>query len=478
MKRNPDQGRKWHIKPRIFAMLLALLFVVFASVFFAFNAFISGYIRSNVRAQLDDLVVNFGKFEEKPPDRGGQGGGYAFENGYELELPDLNDRQKNRIGANGKVFVVDASYDIKGYGVSEDTDELSRIASLLKEKGVSLSGARYVPVGTDQGEYYVSTAPAEKQPGSFFVFYVDVSGINSLVDTVNLSLAVIVAAGMLICFFIANVIANSVTTPVKKLSKFAVEIGKGNFAKRDFRFQDVEFDELGEAMNQSAEKLDLYDKDQRAFFQNVSHELRTPLMSIRCYAEGVECGLMDPKRSGATIISETDRLSALVEDLLYISRVDSITDQIEKRENDLRETLSLCAESLKSVIDKNGLKIVYEFDEAPVLFPYNEKHMFRAFVNLIANAIRYAQGTIVLACRRADGRIEASVADDGPGILQEDLVHIFERFYKGRDGKHGIGLSIVKSVVELHGGEIKVDCGEGTRFTIVFPGTSAERKTV
>ena len=450
-------------------MLLVLLGVVFASVFFAFNAFISGYIESNVHSQLDDLIVNFGKFEEKPHDRGGQG-----ENEYEeeYELPDLTGQQKNRIGANGKVFLVDASYDIKGYVASEDADELIRIASILKERSVSLSDARYVPIGTEQGDYYVSTTEAEKQPENFFVFYVDISAINSLVDTVNLSLAVIVAAAMLICFIIANVIANSVTTPVKKLSKFAVEIGKGNFAKNDFRFQDIEFDELGEAMNQSAEKLDLYDKDQRAFFQNVSHELRTPLMSIRCYAEGVECALMDPKKSSATIISETDRLSALVEDLLYISRVDSITDQIEKCENDLRDTLSLCAESLKSVIDKNGLKFEYRFDETPVMFSYNEKHLFRAFVNLIANALRYAKNTITLVCRQTGGRIEVSVIDDGPGISQEDLPHIFERFYKGRDGKHGIGLSIVKSVVELHGGEITVNCEEGTRFTIEFPGNN------
>lgn len=454
-------GRKWHIKPRIFVMLLFLLAIVFTSVFVAFNLFISSYIRTNVQEQLDGLVKNFGMVDDRPREKP-PGDPY---------MPDLSGQQKNRLGSRGEVMILDSNYEIKNYGEGgeKELDELGKIASALKNQDVPLSSARYVFVSTEEDAYYISSVEDGKRPGSFFVFYVSVAGINHLVDTVNLAMAVIVAAAMLICFFIANVIAGSITQPVKALSAFAEEMGKNNFKRRDFAFQDIEFDELGEAMNSSAEKLDAYDKDQRAFFQNVSHELRTPLQSIRCYAEGVEYGLMDPKKSGATILSETDRLSELVEDLLYISRVDSITSHVERQESDLRDTLSLCAENLRLMAEKKGLRFEFEFDKEPVLFSYHEKHMYRAFSNLIANALRYAQGTITLGCHSGAGQIEVSVVDDGPGISAEDLPHVFERFYKGRDGKHGIGLSIVKSVVELHGGEVAVDCSEGTRFTILFP---------
>ncbi len=455
-------GRRWHIKPRIFIMLLLLLAIVFTSVFVAFNLFISGYIRTNVQEQLDGLVKNFGMYEDKPRDKP-PGDPY---------MPDLSGQQKNRLGARGEVIILDSNYEIQGYnerGSNEDIDELKRIASSLKERAVPLFSARYVFVGTDEDAYYISSIEDGKRPGSFFVFYVSVAGINHLVDTVNFSMAVIMAVAMLICFLIANLIAGSITKPVKALSTFAEEMGRGHFKRRPFAFQDIEFDELGEAMNRSAEKLDAYDKDQRAFFQNVSHELRTPLQSIRCYAEGVEYGLMDPQKAGATIVSETDRLSELVEDLLYISRVDSISSHVEMQESDLRDTLSLCAENLRPMAEKKGLQFKYQFENEPVLFCYNEKHMYRAFSNLIANALRYADRTITLRCQSRTRQIEVSVIDDGPGITAKDLPHIFERFYKGRDGKHGIGLSIVKSVVELHGGEITVDCGEGTRFTISFP---------
>lgn len=456
-------GRTWHIKPRILMMLLLLMTLVFSSVFIAFNLFINGYIQTNVRAQLDELVDNFAFHEVKPDKPPG-----------DFMIPELPRQQKNKFEARGEVIILDAAYSIKSYNalsVNEDLDDLMGIASYLKEKNIPLDGARYVFVSMYQGAYYISSIEDAKQPGSYLVFYVNVAGINHLVETVNLAMSVIVAAAMIICFVIANIIAGSITKPVKLLSEFAVEIGKGNFQRREITFQDKEFNELGEAMNQSAEKLDIYDKDQRAFFQNVSHELRTPLQSIRCYAEGVAYGLMDPKSSGATIISETDRLSELVEDLLYISRVDSITTYVKMQENDLRDTLSLCAESFRSIALRNGVQFVFQFDEQPVIFSYHEKHMYRAFSNLISNALRYAKSEIMLSCKNEGTSVEVAITDDGSGISAEDLPHIFERFYKGRDGKHGIGLSIVKSVVELHGGQIAASSDMKTKFTIYFPKT-------
>ncbi|MGF7143883.1 signal transduction histidine kinase [Anaerotaenia torta] len=453
--------RKWHIKPRIFAMLLLLMTIVFSSIHIAFNLFTNQYIRSNVEIQLDDLTNNFGM----------KGGNHQNNPQDELRLPDLSGQRPNKIGAHGEVIVLNSNYEVKEYNVfsiNEDTDELVQIANHLKNKNIDLADAKYVRVDTAEGVYYVSSVKDANRPDRYFVFYVSVAGINNLVDAINFAMAVIMAIAMLICFVIANRIAGSVTQPLKKLSKFAEEIGKGNFTRNRFEFSDIEFDELGEAMNQSAEKLDLYDKDQRAFFQNVSHELRTPLQSIRCYAEGAECGLMDAKKSGATIITETDRLSELVEDLLYISRVDSITSHVEKHENDLRDTLALCAEAQKPLADKNGIRFEYLFDDQPVMFSYNEKHMYRALSNLISNALRYAQTKVTLICRQSGKQIEVSVIDDGKGISSEDLPHIFERFYKGRDGKHGIGLAIVKSVIEIHGGKISVSCEHGTCFTMIF----------
>jgi signal transduction histidine kinase len=177
---------------------------------------------------------------------------------------------------------------------------------------------------------------------------------------------------------------------------------------------------------------------------------------------------MDAKKSGATIVAETDRLSALVEDLLYISRIDSMAGEVERNESDLRETIALCAEAHKALANKKGVRLIYEFDDEAVLYAYNEKHMYRAFSNLISNALRYAERTVTLRCSKSDGLIEISVIDDGPGVSPEDAPHVFERFYKGKGGKHGIGLSIVKSAVELNGGTVAVKSAAGACFTIRF----------
>ncbi|WP_310602743.1 HAMP domain-containing sensor histidine kinase [Anaerosporobacter sp.] len=453
---------KWHIKPRIFIMLLLLMVIIFASVFLVFNLFINAYIDANVESQLNELTMHYRTTDrESVPDEFSTHDKDPF-------LPDVSQQSKNKIGIQGEVLVLDEEYNLIRFHNNQAEEELEYFTEQLKKMEIPLDAASYFPVKTQNAEYYVAITASAKEPDTYLVFYVDVTAINSLVDTFNLVLAVIVAAAMLICFLIANIIANSVTTPIRKLSAFAAEIGNGYFQKKEFSFTDMELEELAEAMNQSAETLDKYDNEQRTFFQNASHELRSPLMSIRCYAEGIECGVMDANQASKTILLQTDRLSELVEDLLYISRIDNITSLLEKQENDLRETLSLCASSMKLVADKNELQLKFDFDDEPVLFTYNEKHLYRAIINLISNALRYAKSSITLSCHRLTEGIEIVVRDDGAGISAEDMPHIFERFYKGPNGKHGIGLSIVQSVIERHGGEITVSCENGTAFIIHF----------
>ena len=178
---------------------------------------------------------------------------------------------------------------------------------------------------------------------------------------------------------------------------------------------------------------------------------------------------MDPVKSSGVIISETDRLSEMVEDLLYLSRIDSITASSKLEECDLRELLSNCALRLKSLAEERQIQFIFDFDEQPVNMYCDARHMSRAFANIIANAIRYAAASITLTCRQAEGKITIMAADDGAGIASKDLPHIFDRFYKGSNGNHGIGLAIVKSIVEQHHGRIEAqNTASGALFTITF----------
>lgn len=275
--------------------------------------------------------------------------------------------------------------------------------------------------------------------------------------------------------FVVSVIAtyflsNSITRPIEKLGKFASEIGKGNFDANDFVFKDEELENLNTALNKSVKQLGIYDSEQKTFFQNASHELRTPLMSIKCYAEGITFGLMDPKKASETILQETDRLSELVADLLYISKIDNISTAYTTTEVNLAEIIQDSISRQQAMADKRQIGFFLDIDNDAISYMCVKELMSRAIDNLISNGIRYANTKITLSCRKSHGNIIITVEDDGKGIEPEILPHVFERFYKGSNGNTGIGLAIVKSIIDQLGGRIKAEnSANGAVFTITLP---------
>jgi signal transduction histidine kinase len=260
------------------------------------------------------------------------------------------------------------------------------------------------------------------------------------------------------------------TKPLQLLAAFAKRIGKGDFTQNDRSFHDRELATLADNLNNTAAQLDNIDREQQIFFQNASHELRTPLMTIRSYAEGILYDVMPSKEASKTIITETSRMTEMVEDLLTASRLQHLEQQQEFQNFDLRELIEDVANEQEAIAQQRGLKFVYQLDKSPVLMTINYKALRRAVSNLISNSLRYAKSEIVLSVSADKKVILLSVANDGPAIATEDLPHIFERFYKGHGGVHGIGLSIVKAVVEQHGGKINVVSSEDeTRFVMRFP---------
>lgn len=453
-------GRSWRIKPRLFIMLLLLLALIFAGVFIAFNVFINSYIRSTMQTQLDALTKNTRPIDAMPGHMG------------DMPRPGIADQPKSPLGPRGDVISVNADYELllrDDRYRSETQSELSDLVAALKEKEVDLASSEFVVLKTEHDTYYIATLADTASIGDYLVYYVSVGGLFYLVRTVNLSLIILFTLALLISFAIANKVAGSVSTPIEALTGFARDIGDNRYEPQSFQFQDVEFAELATAMNETAIKLGNYDQDQRAFFQNASHELRTPLQSIRSHAEGIEYGVMEPKASSQIIMDESDRLSALVEDLLYISRVDSITDPFPMETADIRNTLSRAADRLRTLAGQKQITFDFQFAETSVLATYNEKHMERALMNLLTNALRYANKTVILSCQNRDSGAVIEVKDDGPGVAAEDQPHIFERFYKGQRGKHGIGLSIVKTVVERHGGTVTYEDADGACFRMTLP---------
>ena len=208
---------------------------------------------------------------------------------------------------------------------------------------------------------------------------------------------------------------------------------------------------------------------QQTFFQNASHELKTPLMAIQGYAEGIQAGVMDAGGAAEVILEESDRMTELVEELLDISKIDMGRQRLALSETDIRELLY---DGIRAVepIAAGGIAIVPDFPEEPVMVSCDDTRLRRAVTNILSNGVRYARSQLRLTCRADKRHVTIRIQDDGDGIAEEDIPHIFDRFYMGRSGKSGIGLALTKEIVHLHKGTIRAYNGDpGAVFEISIP---------
>ena len=209
---------------------------------------------------------------------------------------------------------------------------------------------------------------------------------------------------------------------------------------------------------------------QQTFFQNASHELKTPLMAIQGYAEGIQAGVMDAGGAAEVILAESDRMTELVEELLDISKIDMGRQQLALSETDIRELLYDSIRAVEPAAAVSGITIAPDFPEEPVMVKCDDTQMRRAVTNILTNGLRYARSELRLTCRPGKRNVMIRIQDDGNGIAETALPHIFDRFYMGESGKTGIGLALTKEIIHLHKGRICACNGEpGAVFEISIP---------
>jgi two-component system phosphate regulon sensor histidine kinase PhoR len=225
----------------------------------------------------------------------------------------------------------------------------------------------------------------------------------------------------------------------------------------------------------------------RDFVANVSHELKTPLAAIRGYAETLRDGALDDeataRRFTDRLIWQCRRLQALLDDLLTLSRLESVGQAAEREPVDLSALAQRTVEMLSAAAREKRIRLEVRDEGLPRL-PGDADGMERLLVNLLDNAIKYnrPEGEVVVRLARAGGQALIEVSDTGIGIPPDALARIFERFYrvdKGRareEGGTGLGLAIVKHLAQSHGGHVEVDSrmGRGSTFRVYLPLGAAE----
>ena len=209
---------------------------------------------------------------------------------------------------------------------------------------------------------------------------------------------------------------------------------------------------------------------QQTFFQNASHELKTPLMAIQGYAEGIQAGVMDTASAAEVILKESDRMTELVDELLDISKIDMGRQPLTLSEMDVRELLYDSIRAVEPTAAAGGIAIVPDFPEEPVMVSCDDTRLRRAVTNILSNGVRYARSELRLTCRTEKRHATIRIQDNGDGIAEADLPHIFDRFYMGKSGKSGIGLALTKEIIHLHKGTIRAYNGDGGAvFEITIP---------
>ena len=283
------------------------------------------------------------------------------------------------------------------------------------------------------------------------------------------------AAGIILTFFLSR----RILAPVESLSRAARDLARGDFSQRvDVKSKD-EVGELAGAFNSMAQELAAAETVRRNMVTDVAHELRTPLSNLRGYMEAIKDGLVEPDATTIdTMHEEVGVLTRLIEDLQELALAESGQLALDFQPCDLADLSRREVAAHLPTAEEAGVAIVSDLAESAPLYG-DPGRLGQAIRNLLTNAVNYTPsgGTVTVSVSTSGDEVEVRVTDTGPGIPEDQIPQVFERFYRvdrsrsRATGGTGLGLTIARRLVEAHGGRITLDSrvGEGASFSITLP---------
>ncbi|TMC73188.1 MAG: HAMP domain-containing histidine kinase [Chloroflexi bacterium] len=289
------------------------------------------------------------------------------------------------------------------------------------------------------------------------------------------ALAVAALAGIGLALFVGRRVA----APLREVSAAARLIARGDHAVRVQPRGPEEVRSLADSFNRMAHEIHEQERMRREFVSNAAHELRTPLTNLQGYLEALRDGVMMADRTTyESLHEEVDRMVRLSRSLDALAEGDLAERATENTGDvDVRAAIAAALDLYAAAAERRGLRVELNVP-APIVARADSDHLAQIIANLLQNAVQYTPegGRITVAARRRDTDVLVTVSNTGPGIPADDLPHVFERFYrveKSRDratGGAGIGLAIVKTLVERAGGRVGAESAPGaTRFWFSLP---------
>ncbi|MCB6992984.1 HAMP domain-containing histidine kinase [bacterium 210820-DFI.6.37] len=301
--------------------------------------------------------------------------------------------------------------------------------------------------------------------------------VTSTIEILTNQLIYVTAISLAMALILAFYLSTRITTPIRDITRSASRLAQGEYGVVFKGGHYSELNNLADTLTRASIELEKSSMLQKDLIANVSHDLRTPLTMVKSYAEMVRdlSGDNPPKRNAhlQVIIDEADRLNLLVSDMLTLTRMQSGAIVIEKTPFDLKETAEGILLSFKLLMEENGYRVNLECP-AGIMVNADPERIKQVFSNLINNALKFCgeDKTVNVIIKKKGRYALCQIQDHGVGIPEDELAHIWERYYKASSNMvrpttgSGLGLSIVKEILSLHQVDYGVDStlGEGTTF--------------
>lgn len=317
------------------------------------------------------------------------------------------------------------------------------------------------------------------QSGNASSYEISISGKDMSEHKVNMPGRDLFLSTTLILIFTSLIVGlwiyGSISIPLLKLKKATQNIKDGNLdfaidAEGNDEFSELcrDFDEMRVRLKESAEEKMVLDKENKELISNISHDLKTPITAVKGYVEGIMDGVADTpekmERYIKTIYNKTIEMDHLINELTFYSKIDTNRIPYNFSKLNVDDYFSDCAEEVSLELETKGIKLIYSnYVESDVLVIADGEQIRRVIHNIIGNAIKYmdkSNGIIQLRVKDVGDFIQVEIEDNGKGIAAKDIPYIFDRFYRtdvsrnSSKGGSGIGLSIVRKIMEDHGGKV------------------------
>jgi two-component system sensor histidine kinase BaeS len=379
-------------------------------------------------------------------------------------------------GGTSHVLITDKEQRILGSSVTPDSAMMKVLKHSRKEPSNYI-----IDLNWRTDKYIIAVSNIGKNKGFIYLFY-PTANLREAVSILKILILLTSIGTIFLAVGLIGILSRKLTQPLLTMKDATNSMAQGKYRQSIPSTGNDELAQLAHSIQQLGEKLQHYEDTRNEFLSAVSHELRTPLTYIKGYSDVLSKGIIKNKDEQAEYLAiinrETKRISYLVNDLFEMSKLQVGKFQLNKENTKINIVVEKAVGSLRPAAEKKGITLNVHFSEGLSEVYFDLVRMEQVIYNIVENAIKYTdKGSVDIETSQNNQFVMITITDTGIGISAREISKIWDRFYRieksraRKTGGTGLGLYIVKQLIEAHHGVIKVKSteGQGTSFTIYLP---------